>query len=125
MPPALALRLGPGGWGGGGAWPPVAGRGGGMGQASVDGITPLPGCDIFRQIGGCVTAKILPLNLVTRLDMPAEKVLAAIPELEGVVIAGFTKDGEEWFASSYADGGTALWLLERCKTRLLNPPGGI
>jgi hypothetical protein len=25
------------------------------------------------------------------------------------------------FASSYADGGTVLWLLERCKARLMEP----
>ena len=35
---------------------------------------------------------------------------------------GFTADGdEEYFASSYADGGTVLWLLERLKKRLIDP----
>ena len=66
-------------------------------------------------------AKVIHLNNLTRLDIPSERVLAIIPELEGVVIAGYMKDGSEWFASSYADGGTALWLLERCKQKLLNP----
>ena len=64
-------------------------------------------------------AKVIPLNNVTRIDLPPERILQVIPELEGVVICGYTKDGSEYFASSYADGDTALWLLERCKKRLL------
>ena len=68
-----------------------------------------------------MAVKVLPLNNVTRLDLPPERVLAAIPDLEGVVIMGYDKDGDEYFASSYADGGTCLWLLERCKLRLMSP----
>lgn len=58
---------------------------------------------------------------ITRLDMDPERVLeAAVGRLEGVVVLGLTKDGEEeYFASSYADGGTVMWLLERCKKKLL------
>lgn len=40
-------------------------------------------------------------------------------ELEGFVIAGYKKDGEEFFSSTYASGPEALWLLERCKKMLL------
>jgi hypothetical protein len=40
-------------------------------------------------------------------------------DLKGFVIAGYTEDGEEFFSSTYADGGDALWLLERCKLELL------
>jgi hypothetical protein len=40
-------------------------------------------------------------------------------KLEGFVLVGYDTDGEEFFSSTYADGGTALWLLERCKTMLL------
>jgi hypothetical protein len=32
---------------------------------------------------------------------------------------GWDHDDNEVFASSYADGGTVLWLLERCKKRLI------
>jgi len=39
--------------------------------------------------------------------------------MEGVVIMGWDKDGEEYFASSYADGGTVLWLAERMKKLLM------
>jgi len=64
--------------------------------------------------------KLIHLNNLTRIDLPANRVLeGAIDKLDGVVIAGYTKDGEHWFASSYADGGTALWLIEKLKQKLM------
>lgn len=65
--------------------------------------------------------KVIPFTGITRLDMPPDRVLsAAIDEdLDGVVVLGFTKDGQEFMASSYADGGTVLWLAERLKHMLL------
>lgn len=42
--------------------------------------------------------------------------------LEGFVYAAYDKDGNEVFGSSYADGGTALWLIERLKKVLLSDP---
>lgn len=57
---------------------------------------------------------------ITKLDMPADHVLeSALGKLEGVVVLGYDKDGQEYFASSYADGGDMLWLLERAKKALL------
>jgi hypothetical protein len=57
---------------------------------------------------------------ITKLDMPADHVLeSALGKLEGVVILGYDKDGQEYFASSYTDGGDMLWLLERAKKALL------
>lgn len=66
--------------------------------------------------------KLVYLNGLTKLDLTANRVLnAAIDEeLEGVVIMGYSKDGGEYFASSYADGGTCLWLIERLKRQLIN-----
>lgn len=66
-------------------------------------------------------AKVIPYSGITRLDLPPERVLerAKSADLEGVVVIGYTKDGEEYAASSYADGGTVLWLLERIKARLI------
>ena len=65
-------------------------------------------------------AKIIPFTGITKLDMPPDRILeAAVGELEGVVIMGWDKDGKEYFASSYADGGTVLWLAERLKKMLL------
>ena len=33
---------------------------------------------------------------------------------------GYTKEGDIYFSSSYADGGTVLWLMEICKKMLLD-----
>lgn len=67
--------------------------------------------------------KVLPFTGVTRLDLPPDRVLESMRgELEGVVIIGYNKEGGEVFASSYADGGTVLWLIERMKKKLLSVP---
>lgn len=56
----------------------------------------------------------------TRLNIPADRVLEmAHGRLNGVVIAGYDQDGGTYFASSYADGGEVLWLLEKLKKQLL------
>lgn len=58
---------------------------------------------------------------ISRLDLNPETVINSSLEagLSGVVIIGYDSDGEEYFASSYADGGDVLWLLERMKMSLL------
>ena len=67
-----------------------------------------------------MTAKIIPLGNVTRLDLPVDRVLdAAKDRLDSVVIMGYDKDGEEYFASTMADGGEVLWLMERLRIKLL------
>ena len=68
--------------------------------------------------------KVVDIGCVTKLDLPPDRILeSAVGELEGVVILGYKKDGSEYFASSYADGGDVLWLLERCKRQLLDVTG--
>ena len=63
---------------------------------------------------------IVDFTGITRLDMDPERVLdAAKGKLESVVVIGFTLDGEEYFASSDADGADVLWHLERAKHRLM------
>ena len=65
-------------------------------------------------------SNVIPLNNITRLDLPPDRVLdGAKGKLEGLVILGYDKEGNEYFASTYADGGDVLWLLERCKVNLL------
>jgi hypothetical protein len=61
----------------------------------------------------------------TLLDIPAERVLKGALErgLASVVIAGRTEDGEEFFASSLADGGHTLWMIERLKQTILKAEG--
>lgn len=69
-----------------------------------------------------MTAKIIPFSGITKLDLDPDQILdAAKGQLEGVVVLGFCNDEDGGFyaASSYADGGTVLWLLEQCKKRLL------
>ena len=58
---------------------------------------------------------------ITRLDIPVKRVIegALEADLKSVVICGHTKEGDEFFASSLADGGDVLWLLERSKKKLL------
>lgn len=64
--------------------------------------------------------KIIPFTGITKLDLSPDQILeSAIGMMEGVVIMGWDKDGEEYFASSYADGGTVLWLAERMKKLLM------
>lgn len=69
-------------------------------------------------------SKVIPFTGITRLDMPPDVILEkAKAKLEGVIVIGFTNDGDEYFASSYADGATVNWLLDRCKSRLLEIVG--
>jgi hypothetical protein len=64
--------------------------------------------------------KLIPLNNITKLDIPVDRVLEnAKDNLDGVILIGYDKDGEEYFASTFADGGEVLWLLKRMETKLL------
>ncbi len=67
------------------------------------------------------TDNVVELDVVTTLNLPADRVLGKALEhgLESVVILGYDRDGNEYFSSSLADGGGVLWLLERFKLRLL------
>lgn len=65
-------------------------------------------------------AKVIPFTGITKLDLAPDILLENYKgEFEGFIIAGYSKDGEKVFASSYADGGTALWLVERFKRKLM------
>jgi len=64
--------------------------------------------------------KVIPIGGVTRLDLPADRILENnIGEFETLIIMGWDKDGNEVFASSISDGGEIIWLLERMKKILL------
>lgn len=57
---------------------------------------------------------------ITRLDLDPDITLENLKgALNGFVILGYNKSDEEFFASTYADGGDVLWLLERLKKQLL------
>lgn len=69
-------------------------------------------------------SKLLRFRGVTRLDLEPLPMLEAIvedaPKLSSVLVMGFTKEGGVFFASSQADGGDVMWLMESCKHALLN-----
>lgn len=69
-----------------------------------------------------MTAEVVDFDGITRLDIPADRILAKAraSDLTDVVIIGYTRDGHEYFASSKADGGSVLWMMERAKMALLN-----
>lgn len=68
--------------------------------------------------------EVVTLSAPTRLDLPVDRVIDAAKEagLQTVVILGYDRDGDEYFASSYADGGNVLWLMRRCEKKLLEMP---
>jgi hypothetical protein len=71
-----------------------------------------------------MTAKIYQFSGITTLDIPADRVLeGAIGKLQGAVVIGFDHDGEFYGASSIADGGSVMWLMEICKKIILEGKG--
>ena len=73
-----------------------------------------------------MTTQIIELDNITSLDIPVERVLRKADEadLSMVVVIGYDQDGEEYFASSIADGPEILWALERAKVLLLQVVDG-
>jgi len=67
---------------------------------------------------------VIPLGNFTSLDLPADRVLDSAKDhvKGGVVVMGWDDGGELYFASSIADGGEVLWLLEKAKQTLLWEP---
>lgn len=65
--------------------------------------------------------EVVILDTVTRLDLPPERILKAAIEadLQGVMVMGFTKEGEFYAATTYADGGAVLWLMEVTRGKLM------
>ena len=66
--------------------------------------------------------ELVILPLVTRLPIPADRVLpsALTENMTEVVLIGYDKDGKFYFAASEPDGPSVLWLLEQAKRSLLN-----
>lgn len=68
-------------------------------------------------------SNIIPFGGITKLDLDPDVILEAKKgKLKGFVLVGYDKDDNEVFVSTYADGGEALWLLERGKKKLLEVP---
>lgn len=58
-------------------------------------------------------------GIVTNNHDPDVMLRLAAGELSEVVILGWGKNGELFFSSNVADGGSVLWLLENAKRLLL------
>ena len=66
------------------------------------------------------TDNVVRLGGITKLDLDPDRVLnKAVGKLDRVVVIGYKKDGDEYFASSIADGGTLTWLMDRTKHKLM------
>ena len=64
---------------------------------------------------------VVVLPVITRLDLDPERVLkTAIGEVDSIVLIGYDKEGELYFASSISDGADVLWLMEKVKKELLD-----
>ncbi|MEV5407206.1 hypothetical protein AB0L20_32355 [Streptomyces albidoflavus] len=68
-----------------------------------------------------MTAEVIDLNLITKVDLPSERILTSALEadLSTVVVIGWDQDNELYFAGSSAYGPENLWLLEMAKTKLI------
>ena len=68
-----------------------------------------------------MSAEVLPFTGITRLDTDPSQVLQGAMDagLTEVVIIGIDADGDEFFASSQADGAAVGWHLDRAKWRLM------
>ena len=66
-------------------------------------------------------ADVVEFGGITKLDIPPERILNGALEsnLQSAVVIGFDEDGEFYFASSQADGGEVLWLLELARIGLM------
>lgn len=70
-------------------------------------------------------SNVIEFTGVTTLDSSPARVLLTVQNesLQDVLVIGYRDDGSFYFASSLADGGDALWLLELAKRRLFEAAG--
>lgn len=68
-----------------------------------------------------MSAEVVEFDGITTLDIPPARVLSKAVDaaLQSCVVIGYREDGSFYFASSVADGGEVLWLMEVAKKRLL------
>lgn len=65
--------------------------------------------------------KVVDFKGITRLNLNPQRVVNQIPDdLEGVVVMGYTAEGEYYFASSYASGAEVVYLAEAIKKMILD-----
>jgi hypothetical protein len=59
---------------------------------------------------------------MTKSNVDPQHVLggAAVAGMTGVLVIGYDRDGQEYFASSYGDAREQLFLIERFKFNLMH-----
>lgn len=68
-----------------------------------------------------MTDNVVDFRGVTKLDIDPDRVTSkCIGELNQVVVIGYDKNDDFYFASSIADGGDILWLIELAKKKLMD-----
>lgn len=72
-----------------------------------------------------MTDNVIPLGCITRLDLPTERILDEAKKWVsgGVIVIAYDKTGGVACASSIADGGEVLWMMEWAKMMLMDPEG--
>lgn len=68
-----------------------------------------------------IVSNVVVLPVMTSIDIEAERVLegAINAKLQSCFVAGYDENGDTYFASSLADGGDVLWLMEKAKAMLM------
>lgn len=68
-----------------------------------------------------MSAEVIILPVVTRLDVPVDRVVndKVATELASAVVVGYDQNGDFYFASSIASGPEVVWLFELAKRELL------
>lgn len=78
--------------------------------------------DYINEMGESEESNVVELPVLTRLNIPAERVLNTALErnLDSVIILGYDKEGGEYMSSSMASGPEIIWLMERLKHILIS-----
>lgn len=67
-----------------------------------------------------VVDNVVELNTITTLDIPAQRIIDALPDdMEDIVIVGYDSDGELILASNKASGGDVLWLIKSAEKLMM------
>ena len=67
-----------------------------------------------------MSSNVVEFHGITKLDLPPDRVLnrAKDADLQSVVTVGWDQEGDLYFASSAADAGEVIFLLQRAIWRL-------
>jgi hypothetical protein len=77
-------------------------------------------CYVCNGEGYVELSNVIKAPIISRIDTDADSVLRdTIGKLDEVIIVGYDKNGNEFYASNVADGTNALWHLQRATYNLL------